>query len=621
VAAAAFAVAPMTLLTSSVFLAYAPTTLFNLTFAVLYLRASRTGSPATAALAGGATGVAFFMRPFTAVLFAAPFLAHAVWELGGVVRDAADGDESLRSVLTANQVGRQASTAVVGLVFVALAVGYNAVVTGDPLVFPYEAFAPQDGPGFGYREILDHSLEYTPRVALRANGYVLWYLVTRWVFAGALGAGLAAVGLVTAARRFGLSGDPLPQRLLAGLFVSVPLGNLFFWGNYNLLATMSDPTDGLIAQFGPFYHFDLLAPFAIFAAAGGVALWRAGRPRIEALAPSPRIGRTVAVTTLVVAVLVLAGANAAVVAEPVERNAAHTDTYEQAYEPFEGQTFDNAVVFLPTPYGDWLNHPFQYLRNDAGLDGPAVYALDRHPESDFRVIDAYPDRSLYRYDFRGEWTANPETREAVPKLEALRVRSGETVAAETVVGVPDRVSHATVRVETDEGDLTRYVEEPDDRLTVGWSLDSERVSVDSVAGNSTAAGSVELTDTGEVVVLVRLSQPGAGTLTYRQEATVRTSGQEVEVIWPPKRAVCPHVDDCGREGTHIPDEARAGVVFETRPVDGQKQGCLPFGERTGECVSHDTAERAEQQQPHTEQKPTLRQSGVVRRTVFDHVSR
>jgi hypothetical protein len=565
VAAVSFATAPMTLLTSAVFLAYAPTTLFNLAFAVLYLRAARTRSPPTAALAGGAIGVAFFMRPFTAVLFAVPFLAHAAWELGGIVRDS-KAESRLRSALTTIQVRRQASTAIVGLAFVALALGYNAYITGDPLVFPYEAFAPQDGPGFGYREILDHSLQYTPAVALEANGYVLWYLVTRWVFAGALGAALAAVGLVAAARRDELSGDTLPQRLLAGLFVSVPVGNLFFWGNYNLLATMSDPTDGLIAQFGPFYHFDLLAPLAIFAAAGGVALWRAGRPRVEALAPNPGLGRAVAVTALVVAVLVLAGANAAVVAEPLERNAAQTDTYEQAYEPFESQEFENAVVFLPTPYGDWLNHPFQYLRNDPGLDGPAVYALDRHPESDFRVIDAYPDRSLYRYDFRGEWTANPENRLAIPKLEALSVRSGEDITAETVVGIPDRVSHATVRVETDEGDLTRHVEDPDDRLTVGWSLDSERLSVDSIGGNATVDGSVALTDTEEVVVLVRLSQPGAGTLTYRQEATVRTTGQEVDVIWPPKRTVCPHVDDCGQEGTFIPDETRAGVVFETRVV-------------------------------------------------------
>jgi len=558
-AAVAFAAAPMTLLSGSVFLAYAPTTLFNLLFGVLYLRAFREADPKTAALAGGAIGVAFFMRPFTAVLFALPFLCHAVWELGTAVRE----HDSPRSVLRATPVHRQASTAVVGLAFVALALGYNAVITGDPLVFPYEAFAPEDGPGFGHREILSHSLDYTPRVALQANGYVLWYLLTRWAFAGVLGTGLAAVGLLAAARGFELPGDTLAQGLLAGLLASVPVGNLFFWGNYNVLATMTDPTDGLISLFGPFYHFDLLAPLAIFAAAGGVALWRAGRPRIEGLAPSPRVGQAVAVTAVVVAVLVLGGVNVALAVEPLDRNAANTDTYEQAYEPFENHEFENAVVFLPTPYGDWLNHPFQYLRNDAGLDGPAVYALDRHPESDFRVIDTYPDRALYRYSYRGEWTADPETRLAIPKLEALSVHSGTRVGAETVVSVPDRVSHATVRIETDDGDLTRYVDAPDEKLTLNWSLDRDHARLGAVDGNTSLAGTVGLGDTEEVVVLVRLSQPGAGTLTYRQEATIRTTPRGVDVIWPPKRTVCPHVDDCGREGTYIPDEARAGIVFET----------------------------------------------------------
>ncbi|MDZ7731489.1 MAG: hypothetical protein U5K37_12125 [Natrialbaceae archaeon] len=50
--------------------------------------------------------------------------------------------------------------------------------------------------------------------------------------------------------------------------MTVPLGNLFFWGNVNVLGTIDDPTNGMVAQFGPFYHFDLLVPFAIFGAYG-----------------------------------------------------------------------------------------------------------------------------------------------------------------------------------------------------------------------------------------------------------------------------------------------------------------------------------------------------------------
>ena len=130
---------PLFLVDAAVFLPYVPTTMLNLGFAAAYLHADRTGSSRSAALAGGAIGIAFFARPYTAVLFAAPFVAHALWTLRGLDRD---------------PLRRQTLTAALGLAGVAVTLGYNAVVTGDPLLFPYQAFAPMDGPGFGTREIL-----------------------------------------------------------------------------------------------------------------------------------------------------------------------------------------------------------------------------------------------------------------------------------------------------------------------------------------------------------------------------------------------------------------------------------------------------------------------------------
>ncbi|MFW6288530.1 MAG: alkaline phosphatase, partial [Spirochaetota bacterium] len=54
--------------------------------------------------------------------------------------------------------------------------------------------------------------------------------------------------------------------VLAGLFVSVIAGNVYFWGNLNILGDLADPNDGLIDTLGPYYHFDLLVPTAAFAA-------------------------------------------------------------------------------------------------------------------------------------------------------------------------------------------------------------------------------------------------------------------------------------------------------------------------------------------------------------------
>jgi 4-amino-4-deoxy-L-arabinose transferase-like glycosyltransferase len=564
VAASLFVLSPMTLLTSSVFLPYAPTTLLNLVFAVAYLRGLRTRSVASAAVAGVAVGLAFFARPYTAVLFAAPFVAHACWTIWHAVRQSGVWPLAV-------PVRRHGITAAFGLAFVGLTLAYNARVTGSALTFPYAAFAPLDGPGFGYREILGHSMVYTPELAVEANGHVLWYLAARWFVGGLLGTGCALAGLVVALSRARQGSLTSYRRtaglLLAALVVTIPAGNVFFWGNRNVLATMSDPTDGLLALFGPFYHFDLLAPLSIFAAVALVAGWRRlrevghrlDRPRSSWLA------RALSVAFVLVLVVSGGAVTASLLSGPVERNQAYTERYESAYEPIDEADFENALVFVPTPYGEWLGHPFQSLRNDPGLDGPVVYALERGPAEDFAVADAYPNRTYYRYAYRGEWTADP-TGPVAPKLERLRVRGGSELAAETVVGVPDSVTRATVRLDGDRGQRSYDVSDPGDQLTVPWTLTAETATLTNAAETATD-GTVELTDAEELLVTVTLVTDQGATLTYRQRTTVRTTADRVEVIWPAERTVCPLVDDCGTEGTYLPatpDAHLDGVSFETR---------------------------------------------------------
>ncbi len=563
-AAATMAGAPLFLVTSAVFLPYAPTTALNLLFAAAYVRAVRRADRRFAALAGVAVGLAFFARPYTAVLFAAPFVIHALWRLSRAGR----GDPAA--------VAPYAIVAGLGSAFVGLALAYNAVVTGSALVFPFEAFAPRDGLGFGRRAILGHELVYTPSLAIEANAAVLRTFAADWFTAGLAGAASAAIGMLAVGRELRRSGlapsgelsRPQLRLLLLGVVVAVVLGNLLFWGNRNILADLAVADDGLVGLLGPFYHFDLLAPLSAFAAHGAVTLADAFRDRLPASTRAARLG---AALLLVVSLPAVAVAEADALGPPVERNAAYTAKYDRAYAPFESTELTDALVFLPPTYGEWRNHPFQWLRNDPGFDGPVVYATARNPADDFAVLDAYPDRTPYRYRYHGAWTPAP-TRHVVPVLERLRLVDGSRVTARTAVAVPDRIVGLTVAISN--GDTVRrydYGGDIPETVTLGWTLTGEGASVRHPnLTTSGAGGPVSIDGPGEVVLTVTITEPGGGTLTYREAVQVRPAGDGVEVLWPPASSACPLVTDCGLRGTYLPDRPDTrptGIALNTTLVE------------------------------------------------------
>ncbi|MFW5905268.1 MAG: ArnT family glycosyltransferase [archaeon] len=524
---------PLFLVDSSVFLPYAPTTALNLLFAYGYFRADRTGERAWAAVAGVAVGLAFFARPYTAVLFAVPFVGHALWTLSRDWRGAID---------------RSGITASIGMIGVATTLAYNAATTGSAWVFPYQAFAPQDGPGFGHKELLAHEIQYTPELALEANRTVLSLFFGEWIAGGIAGAVLAGVGVVWASRQF----RSPRAAVIAGLFVSVPVGNVFFWGNFNILGDVDRAGDGLVAVLGPYYHFDLLLPTAAFAAAG--ILW-ASRFLYRRLDDrfDPRLARTAFVLVLLAGASVFGPITATDVNERIERNAAATDTYERAYEPFEDGPPENSVVLLPDPYGDWLNHPFQPLRNDPGYDGPVLYALDERP---FTVVDQFPDRRLYRYSYRGAWSPAAGSPEAT-QLERVRAVSGERVIYESTVGIPEGAVDVTARVATEDGSAYYVAPNVSDSLDVDLRMANGTVHV---AGDFEAMDAESLSIEGrETVRLTVFVDYGHGSaFSYQMELPVEASEDDVRAL-SPRIERCSDVRTCGGEAAYIPEASPDGV--------------------------------------------------------------
>ena len=568
---------PLFLVQSGVYLPYAVTTALNLTFALAYLRAERLGSTRMAAVAGAAVALAFFARPYTALLFAIPFIAHAVWTLAaarawrvvtasrpgesGDATGTVDGDGDTR-----NLVARRVLTAGLGILGVLGTLGYNAVVTGDPLLFPYQAFAPEDGIGFGHRQILGHEANYTLDLALRANRQVVRRLFSDWVFAGTLGTALAAVGvgalvrdrLSPATRADGMaSASPTAlahRTLLAGLFLTVPLGNVAFWGNFNILGNLGVATDGLIHYLGPYYHYDLLVPTALFAAAGAVLL--AGR--ISAAAHrvfSPDRARRVALATILVGGLVVGGAAATTAADPLERNAGVSDELEKGYEPFVAEEPpENAVVFLPPVYGRWLNHPFQELRNDPDFSGERVYALG--DTADLDVAAAYPDRDLYRYVHTGTWVPVDDS-SVDAELRQVDRAAGGSVSLDATLGIPDRARSATLRITTDAGSTTVAVTELPSALSLTATADGDTVTV---AGDGLdEPGSVALAAREEVVLELFVQTGTSSGFSYRLAFPVASEDGEVRAL-SPTTEWCRVPTECEPVGLTDTDE---GVFVET----------------------------------------------------------
>lgn len=235
-AAVAFGVSPMFLVVGSARLAYGISLSLVVGAAAAMLAGLRSGRPFPLISAGALFGLAFFNRPFDALVFVVPI---GIWWI-------ASGEDRLR--LLSRRLGWLAVGAAPPLILMLV---INRVTTGDTLTLPYSFVGPLDQLGFGPRlDIHDgEPFEFTAGkalLALRNGGNALW----RWTLFGPFGLGCLAWASWRTRRRCG--------GLLFALALSAPLAYFPVWGTWNGYVRLR-----AIDLLGPMYWLTIAVPIAI----------------------------------------------------------------------------------------------------------------------------------------------------------------------------------------------------------------------------------------------------------------------------------------------------------------------------------------------------------------------
>jgi 4-amino-4-deoxy-L-arabinose transferase-like glycosyltransferase len=310
--------------------------------------------------AGLALGMAFLVRPLTAVAWAVPFALYAIVQF---VRE-----RPARAPYLLMAAGAAGMAALLPL--------YQWAVTGDPLLNPYTLWWPYDrvgfGPGFGAMPG-GHSPHYAwinlRQDLSRAATDLLGWPALSWL--------PLLLGLALAPRR---RRDPA----LLAPFACLVAAYLFYW--------IGSPS----RLWGPRYYFEGFAWLWLLAAVGLIKAWdwAGARPRWVRLAGAGAVACLLAVN---LAVLI-----------PARWQEAHGfyGISRAQYQPILEANLHNALVIV---YADrWLEYGALLGEMSPTLDDDVVYARGSKPETDAAVIAQYPGRAVY-YLANGRLSATPPT--------------------------------------------------------------------------------------------------------------------------------------------------------------------------------------------------------------------
>jgi 4-amino-4-deoxy-L-arabinose transferase-like glycosyltransferase len=374
------------------------------------LAGCRRRSVPVLAFGGACAGLAFAARTFDAILMLGPAALWLLWRTRtGRVRLVAGFFAGL-------------AAPVAGLLW------FDDAATGSPLRLPFSLFQSGDTLGFGVHRLYpgEQGRHFGLAQGWQGLSRHLELLGGGWAFGGVI---LVALTIVAVARR---RASPAALAVLAGGLL-LTFGYLFFWGIWNAAIVW-----GAVRYLGPYYLLPLLVPLSILGALGlreiaAAGLWRA-----------------------VSAVTLAAGVSGAALVPAIRSDLALSADSGRLAHTVSAQ--GRSLVFVDT-YPSYLQHPTSVISNAFPVGGGTVFAL-AHGGNDFRVLQAFPGRPLYRLRLLGEYGKLPHAKYGA-QFERVAVVSGRVLTLNFGVTLPAKVAGA--RLEVAAGRLRR-----------NWSLGSPR---------------------------------------------------------------------------------------------------------------------------------------------------